>query len=418
MRALTTIISQYFSPAEKGVRQLTWGNAQVQALALLTYPLLQYFYLPEAFGRFGLLTSIVVVVASLATLRLDVAIVLGKHKAADLVQICLLLLAITALLLCVPLFFTGMLPLKWQQQAWFLPWLPAAVFMAGVINVGTYYLTFQHSFAAISRLRVGQKGAALALQLLIGIAVGSTWGLVAGFMAGLLVGVALVLPFLPFHRPQFGQWWAIVKRFRDFIQWGLPQSMLDMVSSKVGFLLIPFLFGYKEAGWYAAAALLLSLPEAVIGTSVGQVFYSKMAAEKDPLQQYGLIRQTWRKLSGIGLVLFLLAGAAALSFITLYPNSPWAGAGETVVLLLPAFFLTFIALPTSTALTVFRKQHLALYFGGAYLVGRPLMLLIGWWFDSYFLSLACWTLFEIIQLFVYLRLVAYTAKNRCATTAA
>lgn len=405
----------------KKLFSLWWGYALVLLLNVMAYPLLTSWYGPEQFGELAIYSNTVLVLAGVGALCFDKAIVVAKSKARATN-----LLYLSCFILLLSCVFAGgllwafndtisrLLQLSTGLQIW---WglLPFIFLAAGAFQIGSAWLLRQGAFQELSRFRLLQRAGTLAVQLLLVIFLGARYGLIIGFIAGfLLVFAALLIRFLQsglHFRPSFSFAKQSWQRFSDFPSYLFPQTFLDRFSSRLPFLLLPALFGMEAAGYFSVAYALLSLPEALLSTAVGEVFFQKISSAshkeiKKQLESYCLV------LFLIGIVPFALLFFFGESILVALLGVEWQTTGSLLSLMAPMFLFTFIGTPISKTLMVMRKQQYNFYFGLASLLIRPALLYLGFILGSVFQAIALWVIFEIVQILVYLLLVYhFTHQN-------
>ncbi|WP_292521939.1 hypothetical protein [Methanoculleus sp.] len=91
------------------VLKLVTGTTFAQIIAVLASPLLTRLYGPEAFGFLAIFTSITGILGVIACLRYEMAIMLPKtnEEAANLLDLCLLCVAVVSALTVPALYFGG-----------------------------------------------------------------------------------------------------------------------------------------------------------------------------------------------------------------------------------------------------------------------------------------------------------------------
>lgn len=281
-----------------GFLGIVTGGAIAQLLAFLALPLLARIYTPEDTAHYTLLLGLGAVMASFASLRLDLAIPIpGEIEDSRrvfwlAVLLPLVVLPITGLLVGCVLALSG--------AAWPAPFdfVDAVALAAFVMVLSTFTAASQlairlRSYGLLGRIPVLQMIGTLASQIALGAA-GFTRGLFVGGLVGRSLGIVGLMRTCEVRREQVpsreeaGQ---LLRRFWRFPVIFAPASMVNVLGSNLPPLMLPALFGFGPAGLYAMALRIAGTPAAILGDSAGQVFLGEFSRANSIS---GSVRVFWR----------------------------------------------------------------------------------------------------------------------------
>lgn len=374
-------------PREKFARSisvLVGGTAGAQLLTVLASPLLTRLYSPADFGILAIYLSLLSIFSVVATLRYELAIPLplSQRDAAQIVVICL------GLVICFS-FFTATLVFIYGEEAAvilgeprlksYLWLLPFSVFFSGLYSVFGYWATREKRFSEVARTRIGQAIISTLIQL-----AGFKWGgatLVLSQVASQSVGT------LKLGKSYLKNWrlWrltlkdaaAMAMRYKRFPLYSTWEGLFNAAGSQLPPLLFGALFSPVAAGLYSLANRVLSLPMSLIGSAVGQVFFSN-AAEAHREGRLGiLVAKFHAKLAHIGIAPALFLLLCGPDLFALVFGEKWRQAGDFARWMSPWLYLVFVSSPLSTLFAVMERQGHGLIFQFLLLLARLIAIYIG-----------------------------------------
>jgi O-antigen/teichoic acid export membrane protein len=406
----------------RNVMTVLGGALGAQALPLLAAPLITRLCTPADVGAFSVWLGMVAVAAIGATLRLEAAMILDHHPAAQ--RTCFSVVAYSASLGAVLITAAAALArLAGLPFAAHLSWpalltLGIATWMTASMQTILAYATSHNAFGKAARARVWSAAGIAAAQVgLLALGMGGP-ALIAGQLAGLALG--LLAAWLLLSPPLAWPGWrldraqrAYLRRHHKFWRFSLPSNLLNVVVGQLPLLMIGARHGALAAGLFALTQRVLGAPIALLASSVLEVFKRQSVHD---FQAQGNCRDAYRytfkalALLGIGPSLLLLLFSPQLFAFAFGDN--WRPAGELAQVLAPLYFLNFIASPLSYVFFVAGKQKIDLLWQLAlfamtltvFLVPAPLRQSVLWYAVGY----------SLLYL-VYLHMSYQCAQNRMVT---
>lgn len=405
----------------KSILVMVSGTAGAQALTIAFTPLVTRLYSPEAIGELGAFVALLNVLLPLAALTLPAAIVLPRRDetAVRLMQLCLsatVALAV-AVFITVALFHPRIAGgLNFTSPSEYLLLLPVAMLFAGAYQVLQQWLIRRGQFKRIARVAILQS------FLVNGSKVGA--GLLAPFALTLIIiqtlGQAFFVLLLSRYRPPQGlakkarlkvAFNTLLRKFRQFPLFQMPQQALNAVSISLPVLLLTSLFSPAVAGWYTLSRTIMSAPSVMLGRAVGDVYYPRLAQ----LHQSGrsltapLVKGTLALLA-LGVVPFGVVVVWGPQLFALAFGQQWQTAGEMAQWLALWVWVMFANPPALKAIMVLHKQHLALIINVITLTLRITALVAAAkLYNSMLLAVAGYALVSLLHNLLIIGLAIYSA---------
>ena len=346
---------------------LLLGSAGSQGIALALAPLLTRLYGPAEFGVFGVFTAVAGLVASVASLGLDAAIVVERDPeqarfayGLSLVLAAAVAVAAAAAVLAASLAgWTGGLPTP------VLAMVPVSVLALGwgQAMVGRA-LALERAFAVAAGrfMRAAGVGAAqVALGAVATRGAASGTALVAGAVAGQAAAamvVALLLRRTPGPRAGTAGFRAVVRRHGTLLGWSGPQTLLNYLGASAAPMVLAGRFPDAVIGNFALANRVVQVPAVTVGEAMRQ---SLLKSASDVSGDAAALS---RLLARSTVVLGAVLGAAAVvgwyaapSVFAVVFGERWRVAGNYAAWLLIGQAAGIANIPAVTAVTVCGLQR-------------------------------------------------------------
>ena len=411
---MRTLRRLYQSSFLKGVVAVAGGTALAQVAGVLFLPLLTRLYSPEAMGLWGLFVSFLGVASVASTLRYDVAIVAAQSEkeALAILRGSLVLALVTSSVSALALEFIRKQSL-WVYES--LPWwLPLALFVALLGTSGGMvlrsYAIRKGAFGLVGRFVLAQ-GLARNLSQAVFFAFGSA-GLLLGETLGRFWGLLnlwRIVPRIPM------KWWdkEVLLKYKHFPVVHLPSSILDTVALAAPVPVFVALYGVEVGGKLAIAMRLIGLPVTLLGASVADVFYGRVAtlvreAPRNVMRELLLFVFGLAPLGlSLGLIFWFLGRNEFI--VTGLLGKNWGDVGYFLSALAPWYAFLLIVSPVSRLIFLSRLAYLKLVYDALSVIVMlsPLAIAMSDPVDTVRLV----SLLKSCQLVIYLFFVFYVAAN-------
>lgn len=358
--------------ALRQVLTLLGGAGLAQAIALAASPLLSRLFVPEHFGVFALFASVVALIATAATGRYELAVILPARddEAWQLVRLALAIALPIGLATALVVALAGEAIAAQAGAARLAPWLwllPLAVVLSALINTLIVWANRRQAYRRIATNRIAQSAVTAGASIGLGAAGWGGPGLIVGSVLGqIAAGVLLLGDRGAGSRDAGASMRTLASRYGDFPRVNLPHALLDAVQASLVLALIGAAHGAAVLGAYAFALRIARAPLAMLGSSVAQVFQQRAARLAETQGDLAdLARRTTLRLTLIGLPFGLVLLAAPQLFAWAF-GAEWRSAGEIARVLLPWMLLNFVTSPLSQLPLIVGRQPAAFAFGLAY----------------------------------------------------
>lgn len=372
------------------VSALALGGITMQAVSIISLPVLSRLFAPEAFGFQAVFLSVISILVTIASLRYELAIMIpaDEEEAAAVTGLSIGILTLFTAALCILTACAGkhVFSLFGVKNAGGWIWLiPAGVFLSGYVNIFNYRLLRRKKFALLSGVRVtgktGQTSTAIGFGFL-------------GFASGGMLLVASLLEWtiqsLIFSAHTFRgaihaarrctprALAAVAGKYSRFPLYSTGSSLLNMVSLTIPTILIATLFGLRSGGLYSRALALVQVPAFMLGSSIRDAFFqraSAMHSAGEDLSEF--VDGVVERLTALILLPMLMVALIGPELFIVVAGGEWGEAGVYSRLLAPWIFCSFMGFPLSVLFLVRELQHVDFIYNVLFLTARVTVLFIG-----------------------------------------
>jgi O-antigen/teichoic acid export membrane protein len=410
VHCLRNILRRLFGDAlGRDIVTLASGNAVAQILHLIALPILMLLYTPSDYGVYAVYLSAVAVLAVIAALRYDFAILVATSRRSvfSLLTLCTLMIgawcALLALLSTGTAFLETLPPFA-PISLRFIPFLPLGVGLNALYTVFLQYATRNEKYRTQRTARILSGFVTLLAQGVLFFLYRSPVGLILGEALGRFVGVLVLARLIVLDwrscpaRVTTRSIFVATRRYSRFPRYLVAMGFLSTISRNAPVTLFAFFFGTAVAGVYGLAQRLGGSPLTLLAQAVGSVFVGRLSSALR--ENVGDVRQIFRDVS-LRLVIMALVSVAGIAAVAMVLprilSDDWQAIRPMLILLIPSFFALFVASPVAPSLTLLNRQRLQLLwevarFGaipGCILVGVRLGLRFDEVLLSYSLALTC-----------------------------
>lgn len=342
------------------------GTVLAQVINMIMLPVLtQYFYSPEAFGEFNLYMRLVGFVSGIAAARFEMSLPLPKYDGHSYLLYRLSLRI--ALISMAAMVVAGGVYLLIQPDTIFdLPFLAISLvstFFVVFINLGTNWSIRKKAYRAISRQKIVGALSSNGLRVVFAFLSFGSIGLILGTMLGyMLSSFWYIADYFKLSQKGFRNYSVkknkvLVKEYREFPLINLPHVSLDLGRELLVAMFVAQYFGLEVFGWFSVSHAILKMPIALVGVSIGQVFYGRtteLVNQGKPV--YALLRKTMLTLILLSIVPFMIVfffGEPIFEFVL---GTDYAESGRYSEIMAIWLMLLFVVSPTSNLSLVLRRQ--------------------------------------------------------------
>src|SRR5699024_7966921 len=417
------IIKLYKNKFVRNVIILASGAAGAQAIAMILSPIITRMYGPEAYGIMGTFTSIISIIAPVAALTYPISIVLPKNdsNAKGIIRLSLiitLLISITSLLIII-LFNKKIVEIfNINEIVHYMYLIALVIIFGGLMEVSEQWLIRTQQFAVNAKVTILQaliiNGSKIGIGLFYPFA--SVLVILNVLANGLKATMMIVFAKKSTYRNKDddkSEKEKNIKRltrvYYDFHFYRVHETFLNTLSNSLPILMLSAFFGPASAGFYSIGRNVLSMPSRLIGKSVEDVFYPRIATAANNNENITkLIIKATLALGFVGILPYGLIIAFGPYIFSLVFGSEWIIAGEYARWIALWSFFAFINRPSVRSLPVLSAQRFHLIYTVFMLVTRLGVLALGYYiFASDIIAVA---LFGITGAILNFGLIAITLR--------
>ena len=408
----------------KNVVTLLSGTVLAQAVPILISPILTRIYTPSEIGVYTIFFATVNILAILSSGRLELAILIPKHRKDSylILKLSLVFSVIICAIALLLLFFfknpiSNLLGLE-SISSWIFI-IPITSLFLAAFQTYNYWLNRNDNYLAISKGKVLQGTIMGFIQVTTSIL--GTLGLVLGrFISVVLSSLFLVLAsrkkspkILPIDENDLKN--VLIKN-KDFPLYTMPNAVLNSFSNNLPLYLLENLYSAKITGFYSWSVRIIQGPMGMIIASIQQVFYREASKKYNNGESLQLITiKTIKHLFFIGLIPYTVIYLFAPQIFAFVFGEEWRVAGEYTKYLIPWFFIVFINSPISSLVLIMGKQKAYFIYEFFLFIFRGAALYLGYHlyndpkFSVIFYGIVGFV-FNFILLFILLKLSKNSSK--------
>ena len=393
------------------VVKLLSSRVAAQVLAFITAPIIARLFLPEHFGIRQIFMSIDSVIAVIACLQYERSIPLGKNEkeasASFTLSLFFTLIFTLVVLAIVPV-------LKGKVAQWFkapeleifLWLLPIAVFITGFGRSVRYWAAREERFGAMALSDFGSALGGWLIPISWAVIIeASVSGLFAGYFGGAAVGILLLLVFLSRKlvsdiknaNLNFEMLWTVVKRHKKFPIFGTWSGLINSSSAQLPPIILGLYFSTTVVGYYSLGQRLVSLPIALLGVSIAQVFFPTAAKEYNKTGNLSkIVSNVFRRLVQISVFPTVALGFLGSILFGFVFGQKWIEAGVYTQILSSYLLIQLVSAPLIHIFNILQRQEALFAWNVGLIFSRLFGLLLGAKTGSPRTALAAYSIVSVI----------------------
>lgn len=355
---------------------LSGGAAVAQLIGVFSLPLVTRLYEPIEIGTVSLFLSFFGFWIVAICLRYEQVLMIAtndeeSHIVHRLATILVLLMSMLGM------FFLWLLQKNNVLEFQLLPvWAPLFAFPIlmgyGLFMVNRSWALRGGLINQISQASIARAAAIAMTKLGAGVFGCGVVGLFAAELAGALSSMLRLIQatkqhFLP-SKPQIIrciQMRQVALKYSKFPMLDAPSAWIDALAMLLPLPMVASLYGVEAAGWFGLARLVLTIPNAQIGSAVADVFQmslSEAIRNNDRERARNIFFILFKKMGLIGLIPLLFSLVVLPWAFPILFGPSWASAGPVAASLAPWVYAAFVISPLSRALPVLQAQEWKLFY--------------------------------------------------------
>lgn len=353
----------------RSVAVLATRSITGQVLVFLSVPVLSRMYSPEEFGALSVFSSVLGVIAIIATLRFENAILVpAKDDEANqvlLLSICVATATAIATAIAVAAagkaFSEAIGSPNLYSDLWILPF---AVWAAGVYSSFINRIIRARDYTIVGRLTLRKVVVQVVTQVGLGLVGLGPSGLILGKTLERSTGI------ITLYRRMSGEirraladispkaLWRTASAYRAFPLYSTGASLMRALSVQIPPLLLAKFYGIDVAGMFAITNRVLGTPLQTVGNAVGHVYLGHAAhlMHRDPVALRKLFTNTAIRLAAIGALPALALTLWGEKLLSWFLGEDWSLAGSFVRVLAVMYMAQFVVSPLVMTVEIMRRQ--------------------------------------------------------------
>ncbi|MEZ5339050.1 MAG: oligosaccharide flippase family protein [bacterium] len=351
---------------------LTSGTAIGQLIVMASSPVLARLYTEEDFGILSVYFSVVTILSSVSSLRLEQAIPMpdNDEDASLLLRLSLWISLWFSLAAGVVIWLLRGPIARWNDEPELVRYLwlvPVTLLGFGIYRSLTTWGVRKEIFHDLAATRVQRALGQVLVQVGLGFVMHGSFGLILGNAAGQWSGITRLLrPVLEVNRRygkrrgDFRRLWA---RYIKFPLYSSPSALLVTIPRQIPNLLFVDYFGVGEAGFLFFASRILRQPAALLSESISQVFLGRAARllNENPRGLRHLYFSTVRRMLLVSLLPAVFLIVASPWLVQFLFGERWAGSVFYIQVLSVMLIAEVTVSSTSPIMSVLEKQDWQLW---------------------------------------------------------
>ena len=352
------------------------GTVLSQTISFAMYPILTRIYTPQDFALFGLYTALVGILATIATLRYELAVPIPQKvdEANMVITVAILCSAFISILSFVFLMiFKSELSTLLNNTAienWLIV-IPIAVFLIGTYHSFNYRLIRLKAFKASAINKVSQKLAEAPTSMSLGLTSFSQGLIVADLIGRFVIafisamqstmrGFALSISNLRNIR-------MIAAKYSHLALYNCLPALADATALYLPILFISSFYNEETTGHFNAARLLLSIPIMFVSLNLSQVLLPRILDRVEArVLVFPDIASALRYLLIAAVAFIIILVLISPQLFALALGSTWKTSGHYASIMVTAFGLRFVATSLSTTFVALQSirwlSHWQIFF--------------------------------------------------------
>jgi O-antigen/teichoic acid export membrane protein len=396
------------------------GTTIAQAIPIAISPILTRIYSPADFGIFALYMSIAGLFSAVATGRYELAIMHPKkdEDAINLVVLSVTIAFFISLVVLLIIFLFNQQITELLGNTEISKWLyviPLTVLLTGVYQSFNYWSNRKKQYKRLATSRVIQSVTVGSTNLGMGFNGFGTSGLVVGSVVGQSIATLVLMKMVWKEDNKLLDYvnklkiFALIKKHKKLPLLNLPNALIDSFRLSGISMLIAKFFSTATLGQFSLAWKIIQTPTSLIGGSLSQVFFQKVAnANKVDLNT--IVNKFIVKAALIAAPIFLIIYIFSVDIFIFIFGANWELAGEAASVMAPWLFLNFVSSPLSLLFIVLNKQEILLIFSILFMA-IPLAIIIIFQSSSFIEVLLMVTFSVSIMIIIFILMVIYYTKH-------
>lgn len=370
----------------RNVLKLSASSTLLTFVPIIVTPILSRLYSPEDYAEWGVFSSVYYIVNSFIFLSYENTIVKTnkREELPSLITLCLIICTLISVVTFI-IFKLGKL-LGWM---FFIEFPSELLLFLTLLSTSYYTIVYsfanrERCFSSMSVANIINGAGQASIRILLGIipivAHGLIWGnALAHILSFLFIFICLInrIKALDWARVKISEIKKVFEKNIKFLKFDAPARFIEFLVGNLSIIILANFFSGNEIGCFSMSIQLVLLPITMIGSAMGNVYYSEISENCD---DSNAVKKSTVRVSKIcfymSLIPILLISLGLDKFMPILLGEKWADAGKILLCLaiysLPVI-LTEPLLPAFRALNCQEKRFYYNIFNVIFALGGLLL---------------------------------------------
>jgi len=353
----------------KNISILVSGTTIAQLIPIILQPLLRRCFSPEEFGAYAVYLSLIGILTVIASMKFELAIILPEKDktAANILALAVLInLAFSLILLLIIVLFrrpvSNLINLS-EQYSIYLFFVPLGVFLYSMYQSINYWLIRKKLFFNISLnkfIRRGSEGSGQVILMFSKVSAGLVIGDIIGHFANCVSGITQALRNdINLMHVSIIKLKYVFKKYIEYPKYNVVPSFMSACSYLLPVIFINKFFSSEYTGFFDLSKLMLSIPLALIATSISNVLLQRVSEKYRKRESF--IKELLPVLlivAIIGIVEIFVITFFAVDLFELFFGDLWGFSGKISRILVWSYAFGFLVASFSSLFISMKKIKL------------------------------------------------------------
>ena len=410
----------------KNMLTLLTGSALSQLIPFLILPVLQkWFYGPADFGELALYSSVTMLLAHIAAMKYEFAIVNARRKGeAENIFVGAMIISFVFSLMVSIIFLVfddavaHLFSLYKIQRLFYL--VPFSVFFFSAFEIFNYWNNWKKKYSRIATAKIVKTLSAESAKLGFGYFKLPFNGLVTGRVIGEIASSLWMFvrflrnDFKTFHFSDFAEIRADLRRNYRFPAFTMPSVLISNLINLVFIGLFSKYFGMEKTGVIGISVVYVSVAFGLISQSFSQVFYKEISDTQGKKALMRLYLGNAKYLFIISILAIMFVQIIPSSWVAVLLGKKWIDLMPTLKILIFSYAVSFITSSLSFIYMRVSKQKQMLLIDFLHLMLVALSIIGGYhYFGTFEATLISYTVAQVIYYsFAFLMAIVFIRKMK------
>lgn len=356
----------FSSPLVKNTLKLSSSNVLMYLLPLVVTPILTRLYAPEAFGDWGVFSSVLIIANIGVFLGYENAIVKAKtHNDAITISAACAIISFLIITVIYILFIAlAAIGIDFFVSFPNIHLLATCLYSSALFNIFSNLSNRFEKYSVMSISSIVLGGSQALFRILFGsVILVAVNGLILGTAVAQIINALFFLVCLysvlkkqnwrSITLDSIKQQLIINKRFPLY---DAPASILSFAAFNLPIIILSLFFSKAEIGCYSVIIQLLLMPMSFVGSAMGRVYYRQISESDNNASIADITRKVLKITSVIAILPMLFLACGGDKLVVLFLGAKWTNAGYLALCLSPWSFLTVLTQPLMPLLRAKDRQ--------------------------------------------------------------